>query len=122
MVQHKAARYINKDYKWTSSVTAMLQDLNWDTLETRRNKLKLTLMYKVVNGTVDIEVKDYLTRPARDTRKKHKHKFSTIGASKDPFKFSFFPSTVPSWNNLPAVVAEAPSLASFKGGLSKISI
>ena len=35
-VQRRAARFVKNDFKFTSSVTAMLQDLEWPTLEERR--------------------------------------------------------------------------------------
>ena len=35
-VQRQAARFVMSDYNRTSSVTVMLQDLNWDTLSSRR--------------------------------------------------------------------------------------
>ena len=33
----------------------MLQDLDWEILESRRSKLQLVLMYKIVNNLVDIK-------------------------------------------------------------------
>jgi hypothetical protein len=41
MVQRRAARYVTNRYRNTSSVTSMLGDLEWDTLETRRKKIAL---------------------------------------------------------------------------------
>jgi hypothetical protein len=41
-------------------------------------------------------------------------------ARTDTLKFSFFPRTVPTWNMLPATVAEAPDLVSFKRGLASL--
>ena len=37
-------------------------------------------------------------------------------------KYSFFPRTIPFWNSLPASIAEAPDLVSFKGELSTLTI
>jgi hypothetical protein len=45
IVQRRAARYVTNRYRNTSSVTSMLGDLEWDTLETRRKKIRLTMMY-----------------------------------------------------------------------------
>jgi uncharacterized protein (UPF0305 family) len=42
MVQRRAARYVTNRYRNTSSVTSMLGDLEWDTLEIRRKKIRLT--------------------------------------------------------------------------------
>ena len=36
VVQRRAAHFVKNDYRFTSSVTAMLQNLEWPTLEERR--------------------------------------------------------------------------------------
>ena len=54
MVQRRAARYVTNRYRNTSSVTAMLGDLEWDTLEAGRKKIRLTMMYKIINNLLDI--------------------------------------------------------------------
>ena len=46
-VQRKAARFCLQNFNKTASVTDMLSDLEWDTLETRRKENRLTLMYKL---------------------------------------------------------------------------
>ena len=61
MVQRRAARYVTNRYRNTSSVTSMLGDLEWDTLETRRKKIRLTMMYKIINNLIDIRAEEYLT-------------------------------------------------------------
>ena len=54
MVQRRAARYITGRYHKTSSVTDMIGDLKLETLEERRTKTYLLMMYKITNGHVDI--------------------------------------------------------------------
>ena len=54
MVQRRAARYILNRYHNTSSVTTMLEHLEWESLEARRIKCQLTMMFKIINGLVDI--------------------------------------------------------------------
>ena len=46
-VQRRAARWAPRDYKYTSSVTAMLKDLNWRLLDQHRIDSRLLMMYKV---------------------------------------------------------------------------
>ena len=46
-VQRRAARWATRDYRYTSSVTAMLKDLNWCPLDQRRIDSRLMMMYKV---------------------------------------------------------------------------
>jgi hypothetical protein len=41
----------------------MLGDLEWDILETRRKKIRLTMMYKIINNLIDIKAEEYLTKP-----------------------------------------------------------
>jgi hypothetical protein len=68
MVQHRAARFVCRNYEWQSSVTAMLADLEWDTLQLRRQAARLTLLYKVSSDQVAIPASKFLTPVARSTR------------------------------------------------------
>jgi hypothetical protein len=43
-VQRRAARFASGDYRRTSSVTAMMKQLNWMTLEVRRNVFNARLV------------------------------------------------------------------------------
>ena len=38
-----------------------ISDLNWDTLETRRAKSQVTMMFKIIHGLVDIPAADLAT-------------------------------------------------------------
>ena len=40
-IQRQAARWVTSDYAWTSSVTSMLNDLQWPTLSSRRKSARL---------------------------------------------------------------------------------
>jgi hypothetical protein len=118
MVQRRAARYTTNRYHNTSSVSSMLQDLGWQSLESRRQKTQLTMFFKIVNDLVDIRANDYLTPTSSRTRANNSRRFRQISTRTDTYKFSFFPRTIPAWNSLPAAVAEAPCLVSFKRELS----
>jgi hypothetical protein len=54
MVQRMATRYVVNRYHNTSPVTSMLEELKWPTLEERRQRASLVLMYKIVNGLVKL--------------------------------------------------------------------
>ena len=58
-VQRKAARFCSNNYHPTDSVSGMLSDLGWFSLETRRTIARLNLMYKIGHGTVDIDKNSY---------------------------------------------------------------
>jgi hypothetical protein len=75
MVQRRAARYVMNRYHNTSSVISMLEELKWPTLEERRQRARLVLMYKIVNGLVQIDTTDRLVQPSRLSRNKGQHSF-----------------------------------------------
>ena len=45
-IQSRAARWMDRDYSYTFSVTAMLKDLNWRPLDQRRIDSRLVMLYK----------------------------------------------------------------------------
>ena len=59
-VQRKAARFCSQNYNRYASVTDMIKDLGWATLETRRRQSRLTLMYKLTHGLIDTDSREYL--------------------------------------------------------------
>ena len=120
MVQRRAARYCTNRYHNTSSVTEMLQNLQWETLESRRTKIQLTMFFKIVNDLVDIPAEEYLSPASTRTRALHSKKLRQYSINSETFKYSFFPRTIPAWNSLPATIAEAPDLVHFKQGLSSL--
>ena len=121
MVQRRSARYVTNRYRNMSSVTDMLEELNWESLESRRTKIQLTLLYKIMNGMVDIPTSPYVTQASARTRSSHTMKLRQISSRTDAYKYSFFPRTIPFWNSLPASTAEAPDLVSFKRELSTLT-
>ena len=55
------ARWVARDYHhYTSSVSAMLQDLNWRTLDQQRLESRLVILYKVTYDLAAIPASDYL--------------------------------------------------------------
>ena len=119
MVQRRAARYVLNQYARTASVTAMLRRLEWELLQHRRMKLRLTLMYKIINQLVAIPVDPHFKPVTRRTRSHHSLKFQQISTTKAYHQASFFISTIPLWNSAPATLVEAPSLDVFRQELTK---
>ena len=73
-VQRKAARFCCNNYQPTASVTAMIQDLGWKTLESRRTMTRLTLLYKMSRGEIDIDTDSFL-RPHAESRTRASHSY-----------------------------------------------
>ena len=108
MVQRRAARYVTNRYHNTSSVTSMLEHLEWETLEARRTKNQLVMFFKIIRGLVDIPAERYLTPASTRTRSKHSLKYRQIPTSSEYHKAAFslklYVSGIPSqpqWLRLP---------------------
>ena len=97
----------------------MLQRLKWELLEHRRMKLRLTLMYKIVNGLVAVPAHQYFQPVRRSTRSSHSLKFQQISTTKGYNQAAFFVYTIPLWNSTPGSIVEAASLEVFRRELSK---
>ena len=112
--QRRAARFCHNDYRRTSSVTSMIQNLGWEELQHRREQCKTIMMYRIVNDLIDIPAENYLTHSGTSTRG-HGTRFLVPYCSVNAYKSSFFPSTIRLWNSLPVSAVTAPSLDAFKG-------
>ena len=93
MVQRKAARFVFNDYYRYSSVSNMLQQLNWDSLECRRTKAIIIMFYKIINNIVAVNFSNFLHRYFSTTRG-HNMKFFTISASLGAYYHSFLPTSI----------------------------
>ena len=99
-VQRRAARYTCNRFHNTSSVSDMLQNLKWQTLQERRLKTRLQMFHKVINNEIAIPSQDILIKSQSKTRSTHQLTFRQLQCNKDSFKFSFFSQTIKDWNKL----------------------
>jgi len=67
-VQCHSARYVTGNHDYTSSISAMLRDLEWPTLEQRRHLSRLTMLYKIYNHLVNTDFTSQLTLRQSSTR------------------------------------------------------
>ena len=86
-----AARWATRDYQRTASVTQMLKDLNWRTLEQCRIDSRLILMYKITHDLVAIPAADYLIPNTRSSKSNHPLAYRQIPTLCDYYKYTFFP-------------------------------
>ena len=103
------------------SITQLRKELQLRTLEERRLQQRLTLLFKIVHGVVVVAPED-LGLEAADgrTRSSHRHKYKEKRARTNRLKFSPVYRSIPTWNRLPASVAEAGSVDTFKSRLSAL--
>ena len=112
-MQRIAAMWTCRRWRNTSSVGDMLDELEWPSLEACRQQSSLTFFYKIHSGTVSLDKEKYLT-PAPNlqrTRSFHDLQYTRY----DALKNSFFPRTIPLWNNLPSSVVSSKTTEEFKG-------
>ena len=88
-VQRRAARWATRDYKYTSSVTAMLKDLNWRPLDQCHIDSRLLMMYKVTYDLVAIPAPENLVRNIRQSRHIHFVAYSQFHSDSVLFRISF---------------------------------
>ena len=118
MTQRRAARYVCWRHHNTSSVSDMLAELKWPTLEERRQQTRLTMMYKISHGMVKTQPGHKVVPLARRSRTaRHSRVYRHIQTSTNYYKGSFYPRTIPHWNHLDPAIAEADTLEQFKTGL-----
>ena len=108
-----------QNYQQTASVTDMLKELNWDTLETRRKKARLTLTYRLRHNLININTESHLILHPKFEHVVAIHaKYFIPRPPKDIFKFLFVPRTINEWNSLPKEIVTLNSVDAFKSQLS----
>ena len=105
-------RFVYNDFARTSSVTSMLNNLNWPLLQQRRDIAKVIMFYKIINNLISIP-HDHITISPVSTRG-HNLKYIQLAAKSNTYLFSFFPSAIKLWNSLPDFVINSTNLNNFK--------
>ena len=113
LVQNRAARFVFRDYSNFSHVTPMLNQLGWDTFEQRRLLYQLSMFYKIQQGLVGISLPSEVCPLTRAFRVPNAFPFCHIQTSCNVSKYSFYPSSVVTWNKLPVTTETFP----FTGGI-----
>ena len=94
----------------TGSMTGILGQLKWESLKKRRKDNRLTLLYKGLKGKARIPTDDLIPKTRRG-RNQPSLAFQIPSASKDVYKYSFFPQTIRDWNDLPESLISSSELS-----------
>ncbi len=121
-VQRQAARFVCHDYRRESSVTAMLTDLGWDTLKTRRLVHQTDMFYRIHRGIVNISMPQNIihaplnaTQSAENRRlHNHHHTYQQPHTRVDVYGYSLFPRAIQIWNRLPTAAVTADTSSAFQ--------
>ena len=139
--QRAAVRFVARDYRTTTPgfVTDLLVKHDLPTLQERRETLRLTFFYKVVEGLVEaippesflnkprttrlrrpkIPSKDYVVQNPVETYMRNNDRiFDIPKASTEQYKNSYFPRTIEAWNKLDNNIVHSKTIDSFKSSLA----
>ena len=117
-IQNKAARFVHRDYRWTTSVTSLKQDLGWPPLSARRQVRDSVMWYKIHYNKVFIHFPTMVIPKPRIALNDHDLAYLHLHTRVNAYKYSYFPRTIPLWNSLPATAVAAPSVEAFQGLVS----
>ena len=117
MVQRRAARFVKRDYRRTTSVTGLLDELGWQTLVERRRFSRLSLFYRALHGQAGLGVDRLRLSQGATRASSGGDHFLQLSCRTEVYRNSFFPRTLCDWNSLSASVRSKPSLETFRGAL-----
>ena len=120
-LQRRDARWVTGEYQYTSSVSTMLQDLIWRSLDQRRIDSRLALLYKVTYDLVAISDSEYLIRNTRPSSRNHLMVYPQIITLKDFYKYTFFSRTIIYWNTQPHHIPTLPTLAQLSTDVCQVA-
>ena len=108
-VQRRATRFDHRNYteQTPGCVTNMVQSLGWESLQHRRFTDRLSMLFCIQNGLADVTT--YYIQP-NDTRTRGSQRLRQLQATKDVYKYSFFPFSISDWNRLPTSVTDVQTL------------
>ena len=115
-VQRRSARYVTGNHDYTSSISAMVHDLEWPTLEQHCHHSRLTMLYKIYNHLVDTDFTFQLILTQFITRG-HAPRFLQPQCSCAAYSNSFLPRTIRDWNALAADPLLFQTVDAFKNYL-----
>ena len=111
--------YVWMTYSRESSVTSMLKDLEWQSLDTRRALTRLVLMFKISHSLVDIVWQGHLTKTQHLLKNTHTLSYQCQSIRTRIYDLSFFPWSTKTWNTLLHNILDCCKLTTFKTKLMK---
>ena len=115
MVQWHAACWVKSDYNYNSSVSTMLANLLWPSLQHRHYITRLKLFHNIINSISVLKILPYFSNTSYPTCRHHPLHFEIPFSGTDNYRFNFYPRSIRNWNNLPTSTIECQSLELFLG-------
>ena len=104
-----------------SSVTSMLNQLSWPTLQTRRKLSRLQTLHKFFYQQISLTIPPYYLPTSRSTRQYHPLHYILPHVSTTAHQNSYFSRTINDWNStLPVDLVEVADADIFRTGLQSL--
>ena len=104
-IQRRAARFVLNRSHNTSSVSDMLDILQWPSLQQRRQNARLVMMYKIHHQFVQCpHIQEKLQFAPNRKRRGHPQQFSLNTARAKYRSGAFLTRTIKDWNNLIIII------------------
>ena len=100
----------------------MIEDLGWESLESRREKHRMSLTYHIIHSHVAIPLDRYLQLSRKTRACTHPYKLVSPQTSIDYQGASFFYQVPPVWNLLPLEQVEPLELSVYKSRLAQFNL
>ena len=105
-IQRRSVRWVCNNYSTYSSVTTMIESLNWVTLRERRKFARLSFFHDIVHKASVVNIPPHFLRTTRHTRHHHPLHFIHPSANTTAYQNSYFPRTIIDWNSLSTSLIE----------------
>ena len=112
-IQRRAARFVCGNYQKKASVDKMLKELKWPSLQKRREKARLCMLYKIKNQQAQFTSEALKPIPERSGRRGHNSMYERVRCKTEQRNNTFVPRTIREWNALPQATVESRTLGSF---------
>ena len=106
-VQNREARFVTRE---EDSMTGILEQLKWESLQKRRKDNRRIFLYKGLKGKARIPTCDLIPKTRR-CRNQHSMAFQIPSARFEAYKYSFLPQTNRDWNVLPDFMISTAELS-----------
>ena len=87
-IQRRAARFVKSDYRRTSSIGAMINELKWTSTAERRQTNQLVAFHKVIHNQIAVPT-NHLKKPNRQIQHLHAPdtQYLQLQAKTDTYKY-----------------------------------
>ena len=120
--QNRCARFVVGDYRRTSSITAIKNQLQWESLAERRAKARATMVYRIINHLV-FTPQGFLTPLTVPSQTRGALcKLPIPPSCTDIYKNNFVASSSVLWDCLDAGITEAKTIEAFQAQLAPLRL